>query len=156
MFLYLFVSDQQKVYSLTRYLNPAVDTHLPSTADAIQGWTMRTYEANKLAIIEDLKNALSKIHLTVDLWSSGNRKSVLGVIGHYVATSGELKHNVLAVREMQGEHTGENQARVVSEVIMSFGIEGNLGYFVGDNAPNNNTLCAALSKCESPTFLPRI
>jgi hypothetical protein len=148
MFLDLVIGDSHtNTSSLTRYFNPEVDVYLPSSGDSIRGWTMRTFEANKQAIIEDLQQALSKVHLTVDLWSSGNRKSVLVVIGHYISASGELKHNVLAVREMQGEHTGENQARVVSKVLVDFGIELKIGYFVGDNATNNNTLCASLSRC---------
>ena len=61
---------------------------------------MRKYALYKSSIIDDIQNSLSKIHITVDLWTSGNYKSILGVVGHYIATDGQLKHNVLGVREL--------------------------------------------------------
>jgi hypothetical protein len=48
--------------------------------------------------------------------------------------------------EIQGEHSGKNQAKVVLDVISDFEIETNLGYFVGDNASSNDTLCMSLSQ----------
>lgn len=138
----------QTVSSFTRYLNKNVDKHLPASADTIRGWTMRTYQAQKKRIQQDLQEALSKIHITADLWTSGNKKSIIGVIGHYIGREGKLKHNVLAVRELQGDHGGENQARVVADVLVDYEIEYKLGFFVGDNAQSNDVLCKKLSSCE--------
>ena len=70
-------------------------------------------------IQKDLQEALSKFHITVDLWTSGNRKSILGIMGHYVGKEGTLKHKVLAVRELQGDHSGKNQAAVIADVLIS-------------------------------------
>lgn len=134
--------------SFTRYLNSKVDTHLPASADTIRGWTVRIYEGQKKRVQKDLQEALSKIHITVDLWTSGNRKSILGIIGHYIGKEGKLKHNVLAVRELQGDHSGENQAAVVADVLVDYEIEYKLGFFVGDNAQSNDTLCRELSRCK--------
>ncbi|CEJ83197.1 hypothetical protein VHEMI03217 [[Torrubiella] hemipterigena] len=92
------------------------------------------------------KKLSRKIHITVDLWTSGNRKSILGIIGHYITREGKLKHSVLAVRELQGAHSGDNQAAVVADVLMNYEIEYKLGFFVGDNAQSNDTLCITLSK----------
>lgn len=109
---------------------------------------MRKYALYKSSIIDDIQNSLSKIHITVDLWTSGNYKSILGVVGHYIATDGLLKHNVLGVRELEGDHSGENQAKVVIAVILDFQIATKLGFFVGDNDSKNDTLCASLSECK--------
>lgn len=72
----------------------------------------------------------------------------MGIIGHYVGKEGKLKHNVLAVRELQGDHGGENQAAVIADVLVDYEIEYKLGFFVGDNAQSNDTLCTALSACK--------
>ena len=109
---------------------------------------MRKYALYKSSIIDDIQNSLSKIHITVDLWTSGNYKSILGVVGHYIATDGLLEHNVLGVRELEGDHSGENQAKVVIAVILDFQIATKLGFFVGDNDSKNDTLCASLSECK--------
>ena len=134
--------------SFTRYLNKRVDGYLPGSRDTIRAWTIRTYEANKKAIQKQLFDAQTAIHITADLWTSGNRKSILGVVGHYISKEGELKHNVLAVRDVQGEHSGENQAAVIVDVLVDYRIEQKLGFFVGDNAASNNVLCKAVSECE--------
>jgi hypothetical protein len=113
---------------------------------------MRTYEAMKFLIKKHLKFAKSKIHITGDLWSSGNHKSVLGVIAHYINEHEKLTHQVLAVRELQGSHAGENQAQAIAAVICEYEIEKELGFYVGDNDSKNDTMCVALSKCMFSSF----
>ena len=110
---------------------------------------MRKCELYKEQIITEWVSASTKIHLTVDLWTSGNHKSIIGVIGHYINAVGNLKHNVLGVRELEDSHEGRNQSKIVIEVLKDFGIERNIGFFVGDNDGKNVTLVQALSECKS-------
>ncbi len=49
------------------------------------------------------------------------------------------------MKEVVGEHTGENMSKYVIEVIKEYGIIHNLGYFVIDNAPDNDTMMTTLS-----------
>jgi hypothetical protein len=69
---------------------------------------MRAYEAEKQYVQQALQSAQSKINFTLDLWSSSNSKVLLGMIGHYFADNGDLCQSVLALRELDGQHTGEN------------------------------------------------
>jgi hypothetical protein len=131
--------------SLLRYLNPEVDNWLPGSATTVQQWVTRKYELYKEQIKQELATAKSKIHITVDLWTSTNHKSVLGIIGHDINQEGQLKHNVLGVKELNGSHKGENQGRLVIDVLEDFNIERKLGFFVGDNDGKNNTLCETLT-----------
>lgn len=93
-----------------------------------------------------LQSALSKIHLTIDLWTSPNNLAIIGIIAHYISDSGQLEHSVLALREVDGDHSGDNQSLCVLEVIVEYGIASKLGFFVMDNASNNDTLIMGLSK----------
>lgn len=52
---------------------------------------------------------------------------------------------VLGIREVVGEYSGENMARYVLEVLKEYDIIRNLGYFIMDNAPDNDIIMAALS-----------
>jgi hypothetical protein len=106
---------------------------------------MRCYENERNQVIGRVQSALSKIHFTVDLWTSPNKLPLLGIIGHYIAESGNLCQSVLGLREIHGRHTGENQALVIMKVIAGFGIDTKLGYFMMDNATNNDTMIAGLS-----------
>ena len=78
---------------------------------------MRKYALYKSSIIDDIQNSLSKIHITVDLWTSGNYKSILGVVGHYIAMDGQLKHNVLAFESSKATTPGKIRLR---SLLLSF------------------------------------
>jgi hypothetical protein len=49
------------------------------------------------------------------------------------------------MKEIVGEHSGENMSKYVLEVLIQYNIIKNLGYFVIDNAPDNNIMMASLS-----------
>jgi hypothetical protein len=52
------------------------------------------------------------------------------------------------LRELEGRHTGDNQAGVIMRVIEEYGIASKVGYFIIDNAENNKTMMRALSSCK--------
>ena len=51
----------------------------------------------------------------------------------------------MAIKEVDGEHSGENQAKYVLEVLKEYKIKDKLGYLMIDNANNNDTLITSLS-----------
>ena len=69
----------------------------------------------------------------------------MGVIAHYISSSGVLAQAMLAMREIEGDHKGKSLAPVLMEVIRDWGIASKLGYIVMDNAPNNDTIMFAFS-----------
>ena len=98
---------REEFRTLLQYLNPEINNWLPTTHTTIQSWTIRTYELEKFRIQQAVQSALSKIHFTVDLWTSPNSLAILGVIGHYVAENGDLQQSILALVELDGHHTGQ-------------------------------------------------
>ena len=92
--------------ALLYYLNPEIDNWLPNSIPTIRTWTLRIYEAQKLQIKHEIQAALSKIYFSVDLWTSPNSLAILGIVAHYISESGHLNHSVLALQEIDGEHTG--------------------------------------------------
>jgi hypothetical protein len=46
---------------------------------------------------------------------------------------------LIAIRQLKGPHTGENQAEIIIEVIKDYKLGKHIGYFITDNASNNNT-----------------
>jgi hypothetical protein len=73
------------------------------------------------------------------------------MIGHYFADSGDLCQSVLALRELDRPYTGENQSQLVMKVIEEYGIASKVGYFMMDNAENNETMIGSLSLCKLPS-----
>jgi hypothetical protein len=137
--------------NLLFFLNEDVNEALPQSANTVRKWTIEAYNSEKEKVKQSLQSAQSAIHITMDLWTSPNQKALLGVVGHCIGENGDLRESVLALREVKGRHTGENQALVVLEVLKEYGIASKLGYFMMDNAESNNTMIQHLANGMSPT-----
>jgi hypothetical protein len=83
---------------------------------------------------------LSIIHFTLDLWASTKGLAMMGIISNYVSEDGNLHHDVLAFREREGLHTGENQYELLRSVFEENSITSNIGFFHIESATNNDTL----------------
>ena len=87
-----------------------------------------------------LHSARTDIHISCDLWTSPNCLSILGFVGHYISEDGQLESATLALVEVEEEHSGENLAGYLQEVVEDWGIGSKLGYIQMDNAKNNDTM----------------
>ncbi|KID80838.1 transposase-like protein [Metarhizium guizhouense ARSEF 977] len=131
--------------ALLAYLNTDVDTWLPDTHETIKKWIMRQYDTQKEKIKQGIQSAKSRIHISCDLWTSPNSLAILGVVGHYVTEDGQLEHHTLALKDIDTEHDGSHLAAAILDVVDDWGFASKLGYFVMDNAGNNDTMMASLS-----------
>ncbi|OWT42294.1 BED zinc finger domain-containing protein [Pochonia chlamydosporia 170] len=98
------MAKQAEFRALLCFLNPAIDNWLPNSPSTIRSCTLRTYETQKLRVKRETQLALSKVHFTVDLWTSPNALAILGIVAHYTSESGQLEYSVLALRELDGKH----------------------------------------------------
>jgi hypothetical protein len=130
---------------LLAYINKDVDTWLPNTHETIRKWIMRQYEDQKEKVKQRIQSAKSRIHISCDLWTSPNSLAILGIVAHYVTEDGQLEHHVLALKDIDSEHDGSHLAVAVLNVVDEWGFASKLGYFVMDNAGNNDILMRSLS-----------
>jgi BED zinc finger len=138
--------------ALLSYLNEDIDRWLPSSGKTVRGWVMRQFDVEKAKIKNTLANAITSIHISCDIWTSPNNKPILGVVAHYIDEKGTLAKAVLSMKEVIGVHDGDNLAGVVMSVITEWEIQDKLGYFVMDNAPNNDTMMRQISLGKSFAF----
>jgi hypothetical protein len=60
--------------------------------------------------------------------------------------TGVVKDFVLGLPELHGQHSGDNIAGIVAATLTNFGVhQDSVGYFVLDNAYNNDTAVASLA-----------
>ena len=144
----LQMSTKPEFRDLLAFLNLDVEAALPANHETVRNWTIEAFQVEKLRVQQAVQSSISKIHFTVDLWTSNNSLALLGIIAHYFAEDGQLRQSVLALRELEGQHTGRNQAELIMRVIKEFGIALKVGYFMMDNAENNETMMRALSTCK--------
>lgn len=125
---------------LLNYINDDIDTWLPTSHTTITQWVLRQFSSMKEQMKSRLHSALTDIHISCDLWTSPNSLPILGLVSHYIAQDGQLESATLALVEMEGEHSGENLAKYLQEVVADWGISSKLGYIQMDNATNNDTM----------------
>jgi hypothetical protein len=131
--------------ALFTYLNQDISSWLPTSANTVKQWVLRTVNDQIQNQIDGITNAKSKIHLWVDAWVSTNHLSVLGVGCSYMGGDGTIKTVLLMLNEIQGAHTGTNLAPMLLRAIEKYKFVHNLGYCIMDNASNNDTMMRELS-----------
>ena len=108
-------------------------------------WIKRDFHYYKAIIIEQLQEVEGLIHFTFNLWTAGNLLSLNGVFTHFLDPLSKKKKILLSIPSINESHTGEAIAKDVTKIIKEFGLKKRVGYFVLDNAGNNNTAVEALS-----------
>jgi hypothetical protein len=127
------------------YLNEDINTWLPGSHNTIKLWVLRQFDIERKRIKQRLQNARTKIHISCDLWTSPNTLAIFGIVAHYISEDNVLESSVLAIKEVDGAHEGNNLANIVMEVIKDWGFATKLGYFVMDNASNNDSMMRKLA-----------
>jgi hypothetical protein len=115
------------------------------THRSIRDWIMKDFERYKGVVAGHLHNALGKIHISFDIWTSRNLLTLCGIVVHFINQQGKLCTFLLSLPEVVGSHTGVNIAEGVAAIINEFGLKDRIGYFVLDNAENNDTAVTALA-----------
>jgi len=64
---------------------------------------------------------------------------MIAIVAHWTAEDYDVKSALLAIREVHREHSSKNITNVVYPVMKEYDMHSKFGYFVGDNATNNNT-----------------
>ena len=128
------------------YVNPVANRMLPDSDSTIKTHALGLLAEGKQRLRHLLATAISDIHITCDAWTSPNRLGLLGVVGHFTGEDSKLHTVTLALKELEGEHSGQNQAAFVLDVLDDFGIRNKLGYMVMDNALSNDRLIDAVAQ----------
>jgi hypothetical protein len=123
---------------------PIVAPLLPSSR-TVSRWIIKTFEARKVDLKASLTTALSKINLSFDLWSAPNKRSLLGVVAHWIDYTKTLKTALIALPEVNGHYGATHLAPPLQKLIEEYDIGNNLGAFQMDNADNNDTCLRQLA-----------
>jgi hypothetical protein len=102
-------------------------------------------------IVTTLSTAVSKIHISFDGWTTkSGKRGFFGVVAHFANSSGVIVDLPINLPQLRESHTGERIAELLQRTLSTYGItHQKLGYFVLDNAANNDTAVAALARLNS-------
>ena len=105
---------------------------------------MQGYKIYKATVKNALYNAISKIYIAFDLWTSSNCLLLNRVTAYFLNTNFKTQSILLSSPEQSESHYGVDIADQVITVIEDFDIASKLGFFVLDNALNNDTAMEAI------------
>ncbi|KAK7178247.1 transposase-like protein [Paraphaeosphaeria sporulosa] len=96
-------------------------------------YTQRQSEVRRLT-----QSAASKIAISVDIRTSSNYLSFLGVVAHFVNANYEQRSLLIAFNKLMGDHAASVQASAILKVIRENNFKSNFHCSIGDNAFNND------------------
>jgi hypothetical protein len=137
--------EAESFRKIIEYLDITAINKLPHSGNIIHSDCFKYFKEPKLVIKELLSTAHSQIHLSFDLSTSLNCKAILTIIAHWTSNIYKMEAILLAIRELEKEHIGENIAQSVYDVVKDYNIIKNLGYFMMNNAGNNDTALEELN-----------
>lgn len=116
----------------------APEIRVPSRRKVMKELAIRV---KKLAVPSLLKSLRvlppGSLHLSLDLWETNSKESILGIKVHFLDEDWNLVSNLLAYSKFDGRHTGVNIRDHVRKILEDRGIkEETMGYVIGDNASN--------------------
>jgi hypothetical protein len=109
---------------------------------------MRLFYAIRPQIINALSSAASKIHISFNGWTTkGGTQGFFGIVAYFATALSKIHDLPIALRQLNGAHTSKAIAIAVVATLRAYGITSDtLGYFVLNNASNNNTTIAAVAR----------
>lgn len=106
----------------------------------------REFILHKKEILELLSSTPQKIHLAFDIWTSRRNRAPNEVVAHFVCCKGVNRVALLSLKKTGDTHDGQSIAENVKRAIDSYKICEQGGYFVLNNASNNDSAIAELAK----------
>ncbi len=134
-----------ELHALLKAVNPMTDQEIISSHSEVNKKIHISWIASQDVVRKKLQSALSKIHLSLDVWTSLNKILFLGICTHFVDhDSQQLLKALIGLRPLL-THGGDHQAEILIPVLQEFGIARKIGYCIGDNHGSNDRLCRAIS-----------
>jgi hypothetical protein len=132
------VEDEDFQTILTE-LNTTIKPYLVSR-NTIRNWAENEFIEAQQQIVDDvLGRAISRIHISFDLWTSPNGYAICGVVAHFVGHQYSNQSVLLAMKRLTGPHGGEDIAKVIIPTLQEYKVVDRLGVFITDNAESNDT-----------------
>ncbi|KAI1511990.1 Cytochrome P450 [Pyrenophora tritici-repentis] len=144
----LRVIETPQFRAMIAAVSPLAEALLWRSHQTLQDHIITEYNTYIPAIANYLREARSLIHVSFDNWTStGGQYAFTGLCVHYLNSEGKLVDHLLGLPELHGAHTGNNIAAAATTILRLFGVDNaRVGYFVLDNASNNDTAVESLAE----------
>jgi hypothetical protein len=136
-------------------LNQSIEPYLVS-GNTIREWIHLSYLRTLVSVKEVIASALSRVHLSFDLWSSPNGYGICGICAHFVGADCRNRSILIGMKRMLFTHSGEAIAEVILPVMEQYSIiDERVGVFVADNAEVNDMAIRKILQQLRPDLQPQ-
>lgn len=139
------IAEWPEFHALCLALNSEAGGVVAASHSAIPKLITERYLSYKDVVRRQLQSAISRIHLSLDIWTSPNRQLFLGIVAHYVDCETERLQKALIALRTVVNHSGLEQFNAMLPVLSFYGILSKLGSIISDNASTNDTCCRTMS-----------
>jgi hypothetical protein len=87
--------ESEQFQALIRELNPGIYDYMWKSGNTVKAMLLAEFDRGKEILKLAFKDALSKVHISFDLWTSPNKLAMLGVVAHYLAPDLTAKSRTL-------------------------------------------------------------
>ncbi len=94
-------------------VNYTCDEVLVDSSATVLKLIEESFLLDKAILKQKLHTSLTPIHLSLDAWSSPNRKTFIAICAHFVDSTGVLRKALLALPFLPGRHGGDKQVEVL-------------------------------------------
>ncbi len=105
-------------------VNYTCDEVLVDSSATVLKLIEESFLLDKAILKQKLHTSLTPIHLSLDAWSSPNRKTFIAICAHFVDSTGVLRKALLALPFLPGRHGGDEQVEVLWQVLQDYQILG--------------------------------
>jgi hypothetical protein len=136
-------------------LNQSIEPYLISD-DTVWEWIELAFLRTSSLVKELIASALSRVHISFDLWSSPNGYGICGICAHFIDSEYRNRSILIAMKRMLFTHSSEAMAEVIIPVMTDYGVVGDrIRVFVADNAEVNDVAIKIILKQLRPDLDPQ-
>ena len=108
-------------------------------------WIRNKFEESKSKVLDELSRSHGQIHVSFDMWTSKSQRCLCGIVVHFVDSEGRMRSFLLSLPEVLKSYSGANIAGCVLAIVKEYQIQERIGYFVTDNATNNDSAIQSIA-----------
>ena len=100
----------------------------------------KAWGKHKDVVRRELQSALSRIHISLNIWTSPNRFLLLAIVAHFTTHTPKKQKVLLALKQVPG-HNSDDQFSILLLILKEYSIVRKLRTIIADNASPNNVFC---------------
>jgi hypothetical protein len=136
--------------NLLKALCPDAESIIPKSGDTVRKYVMDVFKELKTEIGEAFSTLPYPPHISFDGWTSDSCHGLQGIVAYFLSPDqSTCMTALLGLKEVDGKHTGHNIAKCICKALEEYNLKpGRIGYYILDNASNNDTAVDSLEGTE--------